>query len=345
MSDPIQPGSDPAEPRTLRRRFALAVVVAAFSAAYVIAFAAANPEFISDFDQIWGAGRALLDGQNPYLVVGPRKQYHWHWPFYYPLPAVIATLPLALLPVVWARALFAAASAGLLAWAFTRGGFARWPIFISLAFITAVELVQWSPILTAALLMPSLGWLAVAKPNFGVAMALHAQSDRALILLLAPGFLLVAVSFLVLPTWFSDWLGLVRSAPHFRAPVARPLGFLLLLALVRWRRPEARLLAGLALVPQTPTFYDHLFAFVAARTFRESLTLAAGTVCVYLVLNFYSPVPRFEDWGNIVANATVLLVYLPAVVMVLRRPNEGELPASVTRIARALRLIPRGVRA
>jgi hypothetical protein len=204
-----------------------------------------------------------------------------------------------------------------------------------------VELVQWSPLLLAATLIPSLGWLAVTKPNLGLAMTAHAQSDRTLVVTILGSLILVLVSFLIQPGWFTDWLGLVRSAPHFRAPVARPFGALLLLALIRWRRPEARLLAVLALVPQTPTFYDHLFAFVAARTFRETLLLSAGTVGVYLVLNVYSPIPTFMEWGNILAHATVVLVYLPAVILVLRRPNEGELPAIINRLARVIARSPR----
>jgi hypothetical protein len=45
-------------------------------------------------------------------------------------------------------------SAALLAFAITRDGFARWPLFISIAFMVNVELVQWSNLLAAAMLTP-----------------------------------------------------------------------------------------------------------------------------------------------------------------------------------------------
>jgi hypothetical protein len=111
----------------------------------------------------------------------------------------------------------------------------------------------------------------------------------------------------------------------------------MLLALLRWRRPEARLLAVLALVPQTPTFYDHLFAFAVPRTFRETLILTVCTFGVYFVIGFNSPLPTFETWGNLLARTTVYLVYLPAVVLVLRRPNEGQIPEVVRKLEALVR--------
>lgn len=318
-------------------RLALALLVGTVSAAYVVAYALANPDFVSDFDQVWGAARALLAGDNPYDAVGPGRQYPWRWPLYYPLPAVIVVTPLAPLPVVAARAAFAGVSAALLAWAITRDSFARWPLFLSISFVTAVELSQWSPLLTAAMLMPSLGWLAVTKPNLGAAMAAQARSNRALAVLVLGSIALVVASFVILPGWFGRWMELVRSAPHFKAPVTRPLGFLVLLALVRWRRPEARLLAALAIVPQTPTFYDHVFVFAVPRTFRESLLLTCCTFGVFFVIGVNAPLPSFDAWGDLLARTTVYLIYLPALVMVLRRPNEGDVPGVALWLERTLR--------
>ena len=331
----------PSRPPTRRARVIFALTVGLLSACYCLAYAYTNPDFTSDFDQVWGAGRALLAGQNPYEVVGPGKPYHWYWPFYYPLPAVLVTLPVAYLPVEWARTAFSGISAGLMAWAISRESFARWPVFISISFVTAIELSQWSPLLLAAMLMPALGFLAVAKPNLGVAVAAQARSNRALVVLVGGSLILAVASFVILPHWFNDWLRLVRSATHFRAPITRPFGFLILLSLLRWRRPEARLLVALSLVPQTPTFYDHVFVFAAARTFREALTLTVGTFVIFFIIGIVNPAPTFQGWGSLLARSTVYVLYLPAVVMVLRRPNEGELPAVVTGLESLLR---RGLR-
>ena len=335
------PGVDP-ETQTrppLRWRIVFALAVGVACGAYVLGFALTNPDFTSDFDHVWGGARALWNGQNPYLVVGPGKQYPWSWPLYYPLPALIIVGPLALIPVIAARVVFASISAGLLAFGISRDGFARWPLFISISFVTAIELCQWSTLQYAAMLLPALGWVAVAKPNVGAVMAAHAKTDRTLIVMIGGAALLAAVSFAILPNWPQYWIANVRSADHFRSPLVRPGGFLLLLALLRWRRPEARVLAALAVVPITPGFYDHVIAFSAARTFRESLTLAALTLGVFFGIVFISPERTLAVWGEVVGKLTIVFVYLPALVMVLRRPNEGEVPRV---IARALSAITRG---
>jgi hypothetical protein len=117
----------------------------------------------------------------------------------------------------------------------------------------------------------------------------------------------------------------------------RPAGVLLLAAVARWRRPEARLLTALACIPQTPTFYDHVLVFVVARTARESLVLVVLTFAVYFAVAFAAPFETFQQWGDFVANATNALIYAPAVIMVLRRPNEGTVPPLLERVAARFR--------
>jgi hypothetical protein len=186
------------------------------------------------------------------------------------------------------------------------------------------------------MLMPSLAWTAVAKPNLGAAMAAYASSRRSILVMAIGAGVLVVISFLVQPNWAGEWWSRVRSAPHFVAPILRPGGFVLLAALVKWRRPEARLLAALACVPQTPTFYDHVFVFAVPQTTREALALVVLTFGVYFAVAFAGPFTSFQEWGDFVATATIALVYAPAVFMVLRRPNEGAMPEALERlIARA----------
>ena len=242
---------------------------------------------------------------------------------YYPLPALLIVSPLALLPVVLARIVFIAISAGLFTFAITRDGYGRLPVLLSISFVTAVEFVQWPMLLGAAMLIPGLGWVAVAKPNLGIAMAAYASTGRSLVIMLVSAVLLTAVSLVVMPNWPAEWLRHIRAAAHFVAPVARPFGFLLLAVLLRWRRPEARLLAALACVPHTPSFYDHVLVFLVPQTSREALSLTVLTFAVYFAVAFAPPFHSYQEWGDFVGTATVLLIYLPAVVMVLRRPNEG----------------------
>ena len=328
----------PPQPLT---RAAIAAVISLAAGLYVWAYARANPDFVSDFDQLWASARALLEHKSPYDVVGPRGAFLWKWPLYYPLPAVVLVAPLGLLQVVAARVVFAAVSAGLFAFAITRDGFGRLLTLLSISFITAVELVQWSPLLAAGMLLPWLGWVAVAKPNLGAAMAAYAASRTALAILFVGSAILIGVSFVILPGWVGEWWANVRSAPHFVAPIVRPGGILLLAVLAKWRRPEARLLAALACVPQTPTFYDHVLVLLVARGTRESLVLVALTLAVYFSVAFAAPFDTFQQWGDFVANATLWLVYVPAAIIVLRRPNEGAVPGRIEALVARLR--PRSV--
>src|SRR5207249_4570115 len=114
-----------------------------------------------------------------------------------------------------------------------------------------------------------LAWLVRAKPNVGLAIVLASGSVRALLVATLGGGLLVIASLLVFPGWPAEWLNTLWTAHHMSPPVARLGGPLLLLALLRWRQPEARLLAVLACVPQTPCFYEALPVLICARGLRE----------------------------------------------------------------------------
>ena len=75
---------------SLASRAAFAVSLALAVAVYVVALGKANPDFTSDFDQVWAGARALWEGKDPYAVVGPGREFGWNWPLYYPLPALVA---------------------------------------------------------------------------------------------------------------------------------------------------------------------------------------------------------------------------------------------------------------
>lgn len=312
-------------PADERHRAWFALVFGAVCAAYVCAHGRANPDFTSDFDQVWAGARALWQNKDPYVVVGPGREFGWRWPLYYPLPALVAVAPLGLLPVLAARVLFAGASAALLAWAVTRDGWSRLPIFLSVSFMVTMELGQWAALYAAAFFLPALGVIGIAKPNFGVALAV-ASSQRHTVAWLAAGTVaLLGVSQVLQPGWHESWLANLRTADHFKPHVLRPLGFLLLLAALKWRRPEARWLLALAIIPQAPSFYDQMLLSVICLTSREALAFAASTVVLFFYVGFNTPQPDYESWGRLVGNGTLWICYLPALVMVLRRPNEGGL--------------------
>ena len=203
--------------------------------------------------------------------------------------------------------------------------------------MVTVELGQWSTLYAAAFFLPALGIVATAKPNFGAALAGAAHQPRTITWITVGSIALLVISQILQPGWFDSWITNVREAPHFKAHVARPLGFLLMLAALKWRRPEARWLLALALIPQAPSFYDQLLLSVVCLTSRESLIFAASTVVLFFYVGFNTPQPDYESWGRLVGNGTLWICYFPALVMVLRRPNEGNLPPFIEHLASKLK--------
>lgn len=269
---------------------------------------------------------AVLQGLDPYQVIGPDRQFEHEFPFIYPLPASLVILPLALLSELPAAVVFVWISTALLAFSITADGWHRLPLFLSSAFVMSVRRVQWTPLLTAAMQLPSLAWILIAKPNIGLALLLAARSGRTVKVAVLGGATLVLVSILILPQWPAEWLEAIRSATHTRAPITQPGGFLVLLALLRWRRWDARLIVALACVPQTLYWYDILPLLLIARTLRESLLLSLVTssgflIDMALVTDDDVLVPH-ERFGALI----IAVAYLPATLLVLRRPNEGPVP-------------------
>ena len=159
----------------------------------------------------------------------------------------MAVLPLAWLPVLVARITFAGVAAGSFAFVLTRDSWARWPAVLSRCAMIAASSGQWSPLLIAASTIPALGGFLATKPNLGAILLLGQRQRRTQwIGTVIGGAVLAAISFVLMPTWLSTWL---RAAGQFgERPLIMltPLGILVLLALFRWRRPEARLLILMA---------------------------------------------------------------------------------------------------
>ncbi|MFL5575709.1 MAG: hypothetical protein ACJ79S_07075 [Gemmatimonadaceae bacterium] len=294
------------------------------SAAYVYASAAHVGFTIRDYDLLWHAGQAMRSGMSPYDAVGPGLLFDTGYPNYYPLTAVVLLLPLAWLPIAAARAVFVGVSTALLGFAITRAGFGRLWMCASGSFLMAVWSAQWSPLLTAASILPVLGAVFTAKPNIGLALFAAAPTRRAAIAAAA----FVVASIAVQPRWPLEWLATLASAPHLRAPLTHPAGVPLLLAALRWRRPEARLLLAMAAVPQNAAVYELLPLFAIPQGRRQMMLLAALS---HLVL-----IAQMGVFFNYDRTFPIVLCYLPALVMVLRRPNEGRVPAPVERLASRL---------
>ena len=157
-----------------------------------------------------------------------------------------SALPLGLLRQTTAEAVFVGVGMAALAYA---GLSIRLTLLIACASAAAlvnVAMGQWSPLLTASAVLPNLGFVLAAKPSIGLVIAAGYLTRRALVLAVAltvrePGGV----------AGVAARVAAERPRRIHVSPLLRPGGVLLLLALVRWRRPEARMLATFACVPQT----------------------------------------------------------------------------------------------
>jgi len=301
------------------RRLVLAVAVAVTAALLSMSFWSDPQVQPSDLGQVWAGSRALLHGQNPYEVVGPGRAFEWAWPLLYPLTAPLALVPLAWLPLSWTDPLFVALGFGLFAWAVTarRDTMPALVGLASLPGLMALQTSQWSPLITAAALLPSFGWVLIAKPTIGLAFFTAYPRWKTAIGCAA----MVILSFAVWPGWLPHWLATFDMAPHIVAPVMRPGGFLVLFALLKWKRPEARLLAALSCVPHTTVPYETIPLFLIPQTWLQSFILWGCAVLAYAAQAATGPYSNQLDYWTSGAKFIVLLMYLPCTAMVLSRPN------------------------
>lgn len=309
------------DPPLAPRAAALLALIAGIGAALVAYAFATQHEGYGDFLAWWYGARVLLGGGDPYATPPDVAPFFIDEQLFYPLTALIATVPFARLPYHVALASFFGLGSGLLAYGVVRTAPHRLALFCSFPFLIAAQLGHWSPYVAAALLLPALGFLIAVKPNIGLA-ALVTRPSRPMIL---GALVLVVTSISAMPSWPGRWLAAMSQAPPHLVPVATWLGAPLVLAALRWRRPEARLLLVMSLLPQTATFADQLMLFLVPQTRRQSLLLAligvAGGIAWMLQLRSGGH-PALVGGPYVVAS-----LYLPALVVVLRHPNVGNIPS------------------
>jgi len=278
---------------------------------------AAPQQLAKDFSYPWRAARALLAGQNPYEVLRAVGDYPFNAPFHYPLPAALVAAPLAHLVPALAGAIFVGVSAALLGWAVLRDCPYRLPLFLSAPFVQAAILGQWSPLLTAAALMPTFQLFAAAKPTVGLAAWAYRPSWRGVI----GGVVLVGAAFIVLPGWLTDWREAIPDTAKYRGPATTMMGAFLLLGLLRWRRREGRLFIIMSLVPQLPVFYDQLALWLVPSTLWRSLALSAISWVGYLA---WYPSHSLPSQNDAAFPWMVFTLYAPALLLLLALPPRHE---------------------
>lgn len=328
-SVPDRQGDAPRRPT----RLLVATAIGCVAALYAKAMSYRIPGFRGDLEQALFGARMMWAHRDPYPLVGPGRTFDLPWRLLYPAPSFVLVSPVAWLPDADARTVFVGVSVGLLAYVATRRSYRWLLLFASDAMLTACRTAQWAPLLTGAVFTPFLAPVLAAKPNIGLAVAAGFRSDRYWRWAAAGGAALLLVSFILLPGWFPAWRAMTAEGTgYMRPPVLETGGIFVLLAALRWRRPEARLLLAMALVPHTPSVYDLLPLLTVAGSGVELALLVALTHALRWLL----PVPPpgtgvgaaadFAAWARIVSRWSIPTLYLPALAMVMRRPNEGYVP-------------------
>ena len=309
-------------------RLALPLAIALAAAALVRIRGTGQPA-VSDFDQLWVGARALLHGVDPYTTVGPGRELNWDY-LYYPVPAMVLVMPLAMLPLLVARMTFAAISAGVLAAGLTRDNPTRLLLFLSAPTLVAIGRGQFGPLILASAFFPWLAWIGAAKPNIAIAVVPVSRNIRTTITAGVIGSaIILAISFALQPHWLSAWRESLSHKGDNMPVVMRLGGPLILLALIRWRRRESWLVAALGSVPQTPSPYDTLPLFAVPNGFREmALLVTLGNLALLFLIAGVGVQPNevYQTYNRQVSLWSLVFLYLPCVLFILMRPNETRPP-------------------
>ena len=312
---------------TRGQRLAVALCVATLAASITLFWYQRHPDIHSDFALAWFGARSLLHGVDPYPLVGPGQVYNWQWHLVYPATAFVAAIPFAPLTEQAASVTFVWISTLLLAYGMTRESWHLLPLFVSYSFISSAWLAQWSIIFTAAVFVPRLAFLSIAKPPTGLPVVGQSPSTQTIKYAAIGGGILAAISLVLLPGWPREWLALARADNNYHIPITALGGVLVLLVLLRWRRTEAWLVLLVSLMPATLGWYNALVILTIAATYREacvlSLVSSLGLLGARYSLLLVGPM---SDINRFVGAVMIATIYLPAVVVVLRRPNEGQIP-------------------
>jgi hypothetical protein len=283
----------------------------------------------SDFSHVAAASRLFMLGGDPWAAVGPARAIPWPYPLYYPAPALLLVWPFAVIGSI-GGAVFVGCSVAAMVWAMRRARVSAgaWFVLVSPAIWFTVFYQQWSAWLAAAALAPTVfGAVFAAKPTIGAAAWGRELRWRALAVPIA----LTLLAFAISPSWPFRWITAASSGVH-PIPVMQLAGGgpLLLLAWLRWRDPDARLLGGLALVPQTMAPHECVILFLCCKRWWEGLGLSVLIGIAFVAAMFlktgHTP-PSFTTGGaqyireQMAANGPVFtaLVYLPCLGMMLRQ--------------------------
>jgi SAM-dependent methyltransferase len=280
----------------------------------------------TDFDALWVAGHAWTHGQDPFAAARAYASRPPGYDLLYPATTILLTAPFTVWPLAICLALWSGLGFGALAFAVT--GRTWWGL-LALASPFALHAffsVQWSPVLVASATLPWLAFLWIAKPSVGAALFAAYPSRRVFI----AGIVVVLAAFVMFPSWVAEWRAALGTRHHLIPLFLRPGGWLLLLAWLRWRTPEGRLLGTLAIVPHTVMPYDMLTLAVLLRTRLEWIGATVLAWVSYLAVRTWAWIPPSVNHDESIVVAWpwwLALCYLPALTLVLTRRGAAAQPA------------------
>ncbi|NTW03337.1 MAG: hypothetical protein HGA19_19030 [Oscillochloris sp.] len=287
---------------SLQARIIGAIFIGTISAALSYWLHLSIDQTLTDIPWAINAARDLVHHADPY-----RHDYSTGL-IPYPLTAAIVTFFFAMLPGSLSLAVFTGLACGLVAFGLTRDGeYWRLLLFISPSYIMAIHTGQWSPVFVAAYLFPALLPVVTAKPTLALPVLFSSRWRW------TSGIGIVAViglSLLIMPDWPWRWLSQTGRYEGF-IPLLSPLGPFLLLSLLVWRRPPARLLFLMSISIQHQLFYDQLLLWLTPQSFRQMLVLTIPSWVVFL----YVRAVYITFWGS--GPFILAGIYLPALLIVL----------------------------
>jgi hypothetical protein len=252
----------------------------------------------ADFGWAIRTARSMLARGNPYDT--PLAQY--------PLTAAFFALPFLWLPPEVAAALFYGGSSALLAFGLTRHGYHRLLVFLAYPYWAGLLTAQWTPLIMAGAFFPLLMPAAMVKPQVGLPVFLTRLSRRGVLACVVVG----VVSLIAMPRWPLLWMGQFGYYQGVVPLLVAP-GFLLVLALLRFRDKDAWLLFLAALMPQR-WFFDTLTLWLIPRSRREIIWTAGFSWCAGVWRWYHIPHRSVE-----VGHWTVVFIYLPMLGVLLAR--------------------------
>jgi hypothetical protein len=299
----------------MRRRLAVSTTIGLGSGTFCWFLMSHFNQGAADFGWALRLAHSLLAGRNPYDT--PYEQY--------PLTAAFFAMPFLRLPPEVAAGLFWGISSFLLSLGLTRDGSSRLLIFLAYPYWAGILTVQWSPLIAAGAFFPLLLAATMAKPQIGLPVFLSYFNRRGLIACAV----LAGLSFVAKPAWPALWIHQLGHYEHFIPLLIFP-GPLLLLALLRSRDRDARLLLLAAVMPQR-WFFDAFTLWLIPKSRRELLTTVfiswgAG------IWRWYEFPHSFDQVGR----WAVIFLYLPMLFILLNRPSSKSQSAQTASSTQAI---------